>query len=88
MGNTKKYIDIQCTVIGFFLCLGSSSRRIDGNDAACDVNNDVVDQQFSSSGRLHESHRRLVQPLRHLRLPGAARVRSGQLCRKVTIATR
>ena len=63
---------------------GSSPRRADGDDAACDVDNDVVDQQLAAAGRLHQGHRRLVEPLRHLRLLGVAGVRARQLRCQVT----
>ena len=63
---------------------GSSPRRADGDDAACDVDNDVVDQQLVAAGRLHQGHRRLVEPLRHLRLLGVAGVRPCQLRCQVT----
>ena len=39
--------------------------------------------ELSATGGLHEGHRRLVKPLRHLRLPHAARVRPCQLRRQV-----
>ena len=50
------------------------------NDLAGDVHDDLQHQQLPATRGLHEGYRRLVQHVRVLRVPRAARVRPGQLC--------
>ena len=65
------------------LFLGTSQGDADGDDVACHVDDDVFHQQLAAAGGLHQGHRRLVQPLRLLRLLGSARIRPCQLRRQV-----
>ena len=67
--------------------LGSSQGDADGDNVACHVDDDVFHQQLAAAGGLHQGHRRLVQPLRLLRLLGSARIRPCQLRRQVYACT-